>query len=212
LFKKTTEVLDNIGKQVENVGNLVGGTVVKRFDKRLTDNLKRQKEASEQIRATQMESVKTLLDGEEIIDYVHGLGDAKFFAWDGKKYGILVLTPKRVLFYYLAGKKGYGSEDYPLDQISSINFTNHSYGSIVKIHSNNNVIEVTQIHKDDDVETFVKNTKQYIEKYKTPVAAVSNSNNNLDVADQIRKFAELRDQGILTEEEFAMQKRKLLGL
>ena len=33
----------------------------------------------------------------------------------------------------------------------------------------------------------------------------------LDVADQIRKLAELRDQGILTEEEFAAQKSKLLG-
>jgi hypothetical protein len=34
----------------------------------------------------------------------------------------------------------------------------------------------------------------------------------LDVADQLRKLAELRDQGVLTEEEFAAQKAKLLGL
>jgi hypothetical protein len=34
----------------------------------------------------------------------------------------------------------------------------------------------------------------------------------VDVADQLRKLAELRDQGILTEEEFAVQKQKLLGL
>ncbi len=32
-----------------------------------------------------------------------------------------------------------------------------------------------------------------------------------DVADQIKRFADLRDQGILTEEEFAAQKAKLLG-
>jgi Short C-terminal domain len=32
-----------------------------------------------------------------------------------------------------------------------------------------------------------------------------------DVIDQLKRFAELRDQGILTEEEFAAQKAKLLG-
>ena len=33
---------------------------------------------------------------------------------------------------------------------------------------------------------------------------------SLDVADQLRKMADLRDQGILTDEEFAAQKAKLL--
>jgi Short C-terminal domain len=33
-----------------------------------------------------------------------------------------------------------------------------------------------------------------------------------DIADQLAKFAALRDQGILTAEEFAAQKAKLLGL
>lgn len=32
-----------------------------------------------------------------------------------------------------------------------------------------------------------------------------------DVVDQIRKFGELRDQGLLTNEEFEAQKKKLLG-
>lgn len=34
---------------------------------------------------------------------------------------------------------------------------------------------------------------------------------NDDVVEQLKKFAELRDQGILTEEEFAAQKKKLLS-
>jgi hypothetical protein len=33
----------------------------------------------------------------------------------------------------------------------------------------------------------------------------------VDVVEQLKKFAELRDQGILTEEEFAAQKAKLLA-
>ena len=31
------------------------------------------------------------------------------------------------------------------------------------------------------------------------------------VIDQLKRYAELRDQGILTEEEFSAQKAKLLG-
>jgi hypothetical protein len=33
----------------------------------------------------------------------------------------------------------------------------------------------------------------------------------VDVADQLRKLAGLRDEGILSEEEFAAQKARLLG-
>ena len=33
----------------------------------------------------------------------------------------------------------------------------------------------------------------------------------VDVADQLRKFADLRDQGVISDEEFAAQKAKLLG-
>lgn len=33
----------------------------------------------------------------------------------------------------------------------------------------------------------------------------------VDVADQLRKLAELREAGVLTEEEFAAQKAKLLA-
>jgi hypothetical protein len=43
-----------------------------------------------------------------------------------------------------------------------------------------------------------------------PVAAAAPAE-QVDVVEQLKRFAELRDQGILTEEEFAAQKAKLLG-
>ena len=45
-----------------------------------------------------------------------------------------------------------------------------------------------------------------------PTPATTAASSPVDVADQLRKLAELRDQGILTEEEFSVQKQKLLGL
>ena len=144
-----------------------------------------------------LEGIERILGAdEEIITTVGGTGQGKLAGMRLAK-GILVLTPKRVLFYYTFGKKNenYGVEDYSLD---------------IKIHSNNNVINVVDIPPSEDIEGFVKATNQYIEKYKKQSTQVSN--NNLDVADQISKLAELRDKGILTDEEFTMQKKKILGL
>ena len=45
-----------------------------------------------------------------------------------------------------------------------------------------------------------------------PAAAPAASGAPVDVADQLKKLADLRDQGILSDEEFQLQKQKLLGL
>ena len=44
-----------------------------------------------------------------------------------------------------------------------------------------------------------------------PPPAAAPAAGTTDLVDQLRSLAELRDQGILTEEEFAAQKAKLLG-
>jgi len=44
-----------------------------------------------------------------------------------------------------------------------------------------------------------------------PAPAAAPAGEPVDVVDQLKRFADLRDQGILTEEEFAAQKAKLLG-
>ena len=44
-----------------------------------------------------------------------------------------------------------------------------------------------------------------------PAPAPANPSPPVDLADQLRKLADMRDQGVLTEEEFAAQKAKLLG-
>lgn len=159
-----------------------------------------------------LEGIERILDAdEEIIASVAGTGQGKVAGIHIAK-GILVLTPKKVLFYFLHGKKSknYGAEDYSLDEISSINFNRYALAASIKIHSNNNVINVVDIPLSEDIEGFVKATNQHIEKYKKQ--STQFSNNNSDIADQISKLAGLRDKGILTEEEFTIQKRKLLGL
>ncbi len=45
------------------------------------------------------------------------------------------------------------------------------------------------------------------EVYSQPAPATE----QVDVADQLQKLAQLREQGVLTDQEFAAQKAKLLG-
>ena len=53
---------------------------------------------------------------------------------------------------------------------------------------------------------------QYVHHMNPPAAAAAApAAEPVDLADQLKKLAELRDQGILTDDEFAAQKAKLLG-
>jgi hypothetical protein len=153
-----------------------------------------------------LEDAKRILtDGEEVIDFIQGK--------KGLVEGILVLTPKRVFFYISMGKGKYGTNEYPLDKISSINHTlNKIIGevAIIEIHSSDDKLQIVSKKANAEVDAFVKAVKQQIEEYKKQGTTIPS--NNVDVAGQITKLAELRDKGILTEDEFTMQKRKLLGM
>ena len=46
----------------------------------------------------------------------------------------------------------------------------------------------------------------------TPAAQPAKANGMDFVADEIRKLAQLKDEGLLTEEEFTAKKKQLLGI
>lgn len=157
-----------------------------------------------------MKGIENLLENEEIIGAIAGLGKGKWLDGNAKFNGVLVLTSRRIIFYYKKIISGYGSEDFPLDKISSINFSTGLMGGSVKINTVASNFELDMILKNEGIEEFVKSVKSYTARFKEESSSVSKE--NVDIADQISKFAELRDKGILTEEEFTIQKRKLLGL
>ena len=157
-----------------------------------------------------MKGIENLLENEEIIGAVAGCGQGKWLDGNAPFKGVLVLTSRRVIFYYKKIMSGYGSEDFPLDKISSINFSTGLMGGSVKINTVASNFELDMILRTEGIEEFVTSIKSYIARYKEESSSVSKE--SVDVVDQISKFAELRDKGILTEEEFTILKRKLLGL
>ena len=64
-----------------------------------------------------------------------------------------------------------------------------------------------KMHMDAILVALSKELEQY-----SPLGTEENSPQKSDVYDQIKKLADLRESGIVTDEEFSAKKRQLLGL
>ncbi|WP_297710044.1 SHOCT domain-containing protein [Dysosmobacter sp.] len=62
------------------------------------------------------------------------------------------------------------------------------------------------------MELIFERLSSELEKYQQTVASIDNTTNSKDVVAQLRDLASLREEGILTEEEFAAKKKQLLNL
>lgn len=114
--------------------------------------------------------------------------------------GILVSTNYRLIF--ISAGSIVNIEDYPLDKISSIECSTLILFGEIKIHTNSNVSKIENIEKESAKE-FTQFVRDKIFK--------STSNTESNIIDQLEKLAKLKENGILTEEEFNEQKKKLLN-
>ena len=62
-----------------------------------------------------------------------------------------------------------------------------------------------------DKNALANTIKEYIEKKLVPTTSQSNSGNG-DISVELEKFLRLKEQGVITEDEFVAAKKKLLGL
>ena len=118
--------------------------------------------------------------------------------------GILVSTNRRLIFV----DKGLGLkvEDFPLDKISSIQYEVGLALGKVKIHTSGNVATIINVNK--------VLAMKFSEFVRDKISNLSNKPNAINiqptVLDQLEKLAVLKDKGILSEEEFIEQKKKIL--
>lgn len=129
--------------------------------------------------------------------------------------GILVGTNKRLIFVDKGLIFGLKVEDFQYDKISSIQYeTGLIFGKIIIFTSGNkavieNVIKGKVRVFGEWVRAKISNqnqTKTSQNKLQT------NLNEDANIIDQLEKLANLKERGILTDEEFIIQKKKLLGL
>ena len=131
----------------------------------------------------------------------------------GSGTGVLVLTDRRLLFLRdeVMSKT---SEDFPLEEISSIMWSTGMLLGKMTVYASGNKAEINNVQMQDGkaITDAVRSriasgapasTEQSDETATTTAAAP-------DVDEQLRKLAELHAAGVLTDEEFAGKKQRLL--
>lgn len=148
---------------------------------------------------------KHLEEGEEILASVMGAYETKMLGNNAMKNGVFIATKSRIVFF---GKRltGYDLESFPYSNISSIEMGKNLMGHHISFFASGNKIKMKWINA-GDIDSFISLVKSNIG------SKSGMENRQLSCpADEIKKYAELRDQGIITEEEFNAKKKQLLGI
>lgn len=112
----------------------------------------------------------------------------------------LTVTDKRVYGRATFGKR----VDLPLDSISAVG-TKSKKGIAVTTASG--AIKFNSIRNRDAIHAAISNL--LIERQSKPTAAAANAPSN---ADELKKYKDLLDSGVISQEEFDAKKEQLLGL
>lgn len=121
-------------------------------------------------------------------------------------HGILVSTNRRLVFIDKGLFYGLKVEDFPLDKITSIQYETGMLLGKVKIITSGNTATIDNVEK-----TSSRKFAEFIrDKLSQPKENNTVANSQPNIFDQLEKLAKLKDNGILSEEEFSDHKKKLL--
>ena len=130
--------------------------------------------------------------------------------------GILVATSKRLIFVDKGLLYGLKIEEFPFDKISSVQYSTGLLLGDLTIFASGNKAKIDNVDN-KTVRSFgdyIRNKLSIRDQAKTAAESKPAVENELsdDVINKLERLAKLKDQGILTEEEFKQQKTKLLNL
>ena len=144
-------------------------------------------------------------ENESIIESCEGVYETEVLGSETIRNGIFIVTEKRVVFF---AKKlmGYDLESFPLTKISAIEMSKGFMGKSINMKMSGNTASMKWIQKGEP-DKLVAYVREHMGE-KAPAPAAHSGD---DIPAQIQKLAALRDQGILTEEEFTSKKAELLA-
>ena len=144
---------------------------------------------------------------EDLLVGVIGAYATKILGANSTRNGIMVATDRRVVFY---AKKlgGYELESFPYENISSFEQGKNLMGHNIKMFASGNEISMKWI-QGGDIDRLMGEVKQRLGKRNETAPDVETK---MDATEELRKYAALRDDGLITAMEFDAKKTKLLDL
>jgi Bacterial PH domain/Short C-terminal domain len=126
--------------------------------------------------------------------------------------GLLVLTDRRLLFVK-EGMFGSKTEDFPLDKISSVEWSSGMALGSLTVFAMGNESKIKSVNKEDgkDMADLLRSRTFGAQEVAPAADSAQSEQQAPDIPDQIRKLGELRDAGMLSEEEFEAKKADLLS-
>lgn len=128
----------------------------------------------------------------------------------GMSNGMLVATNKRLIFID-KGIVKLKVESFLYDKISSIEYTTGMLLGNIIFYASGNKAKIENMQKESakDIAEFIR---EYIQKENTINEQSNSENNNNDkgLANELEKLFDLKERGIISEEEFKAMKEKII--
>ena len=139
-----------------------------------------------------------LVEGEEVVDVTVGIAEVKRNGQSRRRRATILVTDRRVvLFSKRLGR--YDVQEYAFGRLAGVD---HHLGPItgqLNLRASGGSADIWQVYK--------KDVGRVAQAIRDRMASVRQGS----VADEIDKFARLRNEGVITEEELAAQKARLLS-
>lgn len=148
-----------------------------------------------------------LKPNEKALKYAEGyIGEAMGSGAKAQKNGVLIVTTDRVVFYR-KGFLGETIESIPLAKITSIERRSMLGFRTIRLHTSHDKLEFKMIGDDTNIVTAIEEGRDKSQSS----ALLTQQTSAPDPMGTLKKLAELRDAGIVTEEEFQTKKTALLS-
>ncbi|WP_185288583.1 PH domain-containing protein [Chryseobacterium lactis] len=208
--QEVLKVEQNLPVLTESETQNISGEVYKRRKRKIKYELEKLRANLSVFTKGEIKELPYLISEEEKII---AITDAQFI--NTLDAGVLLVTPLRMLS---VSKSMFGAakiNEYPNETIRSVSFVEDPRSPIIKLHLDEKVVEFECYMDKEDAEKFYNKIKTI---YNAPPAEPQKQISDVsvkersseEVFEQLEKLGKLRENGILTDAEFAEQKKKLL--
>jgi hypothetical protein len=153
------------------------------------------------------DAAPALHEGEEVLDLTTGVAHVKRMGSNTTRRATILVTDRRVLVF---SKKmgGYDVQDYAYGLLTGVDYKKGMTSGHIDLRAAGDSANVQQVQKDDvqRIAEMIRHKMAAAHPHNSAAAAATAP----DFAEELRKLTSLRDDGLLTEEEFQDRRKKLL--